>query len=361
MELYCEVLEVKDKLIKAKDILKIVVLVLVIISMFKSCAQALSVQAINNMLDDMVNNKPANNYKANIRTIMLQSNIQARLEQYAPNYDNIVMTYNTFGPTVEVYLYNEPNTLTANGNYKWSTWIGSSNPCYMFNARTGNVIFNDGIKTSITVGGRSVYINGNNNNQTYYSATGILKGSVIGPGSVSTQFLGWQNYIDNPLEFNHIGSQTITINEEEAQAITTLYSFETTLIEGLQGFTSGDPIYFSLTNTATEQKYENTYTWASRILSRNSNNSFYADDLGSYMSISIRTRYINFNTIYSLYLKQGENELQEYVIFYPIGTTFNNGAVETIPSGDFSYNNQDATNDIINSTEEQTRSNGGPL
>lgn len=68
---------------------------------------------------------------------------------------------------------------------------------------------------------------------------------------------------------------------------------------------------------------------------------------GDYGTIKIYTRLIDLSKIYNLYVSQGENQIQTSVVFLPLGTVITDGAITYMPSGDFSYNNQQSTNDII--------------
>lgn len=132
-------------------------------------------------------------------------------------------------------------------------------------------------------------------------------------------------------------SSTITYNGEEMQANTLDYNYR---IEFIDNVVTEDNEITSMVATLDNKELE-------------------VQDMGSYWTIKENnSTTLKYNQIYILNVQAivngNEEEIEEKVIFVPPGTTISGGVITSIPSGDYSFSTENATNQIIENQQQQT-------
>lgn len=300
--------------------------------------------SLNNMLEDMKNNKPGNYYKGTIYNVVKQTTIQNEISKHIGDYDNIILYYNTSGPTIEIYMYNSPNRIDVNSSYRLSTYCSG----WLIFARSNNTITSNQSFTNQTINGGRAYIDGNNNNQNYFAFTGITNGAISNVGSVRTQFLGWTNYVEVPPFKVTSTFEDVNVDNVQNKAFRLDYNQSFTKIGHIEDI-SDDTHFINITfsQVGGGLLLRNTLNMYNMF---NSSEDFYIDE--NY-DIYIRNRLLLYNIKYLLTAdaytdstfetETGYYELNYYTI--TLNAVINGGVITSFGSGDYSI--QNSINDTI--------------
>lgn len=311
--------------------------------------------SLNEMLEDMKNNKPSNYYKGTIYNVVKQASIQTEIAKHIGEYDNIILFYNPSGPTIEIYMYNSPNAINVNSSYRLSTYSSG----WVILARSGNAILSNQSYNNQTVNGGRAYVDGNNNNQLYMAISGITIGSVSNVGSVRSQYLGWQNYVEIPPFKVTSTFEDVNVDNEQNKAFRLDYNQSFTNIGHIEDI-SDDSHFVNITFSQVGGGFfvRDTLNLYNMF---NSSEDFYIDE--NY-DIYIRNRLLMYNTKYLLTAdtytdstfttQTGNYELNYYTI--TPNAVITGGIITNFGSGD--YNTQNSTNDLINSFNQYSPPSG---
>lgn len=304
------------KLISIKNFLRIIISLFVIINMAKSCAKAVTnislaqAEEINANIQKVANyygitNYPVYNANGNISKdssnlyciYITESNSgwQANtIGAFFPQYDILTTTYNGSN-----YLNNIRTTvknINTNSNVSISDWAITKNARFKYLYTQ----FNWSSATGFN-----------------YKANNEYGAEIIFAPEVN-------------IYFGHLFSTTITYNGEEMQACELNYNYRATFVE----------------NVITE---ENEITSMQATLD---NITLECNNLGSYWDLVCpNSTLLKYNQVYNLTVSAivngNEEEIEEKVIFVPPGTTISGGVITNIPSGDYGFSTENATNQII--------------
>lgn len=308
----------KEKIMNIKNILRIIISLFVIFSMVKSCAKAYT-------FDDFV--------------YFIQTN-QTKLNEIGGNWKNTANFYSSGTGYTKAKAYFNDEDFQGFA-------IGNSTSYYLMALNNQTSISVYGTNQVQTSGGQYKRIDTysyNPSSPSYGTGNGGVGGTrvILISGfpnfNYPSSVLSVNEYTpQNPFYFGHLFSQNYNYNNEVIQACELNYNYRIQFIE----------------NVITES-YEVT-----NITATLDDITLESTDLGSYWTLKCtNSTLLKYDKIYTLNVEitttSNTYELSEQILFVPPGTLIESGVIVNYPSGDYSFNTENATNQII---ENQDKNN----
>ena len=329
----------RQKLYDLKLILRVIISCFVVFSMLKSCVKAYTGQDVVDYVNDTADYFSSNSKYQTIKTAVNTSTCKSWLNSNAGNY-NVIYIYwkenaNNWYQGCRIELYNDSDNNIVNQ---------SNVPVCAGSGIARQFATNNSAGSQINLG--------STNNLSYCASVNenqenTLWGMCLTDCNVSSDFktfVGKQAMApQNPLSFTNRYTNNLNYNNEVVQYGTFSYSQNQIFIDEVTGI-EGNTVKFNLaylTFNDVSIKCECTQVET------------------NYCNISVPTRLLEYSKLYTLtfytIIEGNEWEISENIVFFPNGTVVTNGTITSIPSGDFSYNIQDSTNDIITNQDNSTQ------
>lgn len=328
----------REKIINFKNILRIIISLFVIFSMIKSCAKALTYDEIKDYVNQTADYYSSNsNYQTIKSLVNNNANVITFLNNNASNYSAICLGRNisfnhAYGITLANFTTRSTNgtAWTGNGNYITISY----DTRYSSTSAGSNTNFSN---SSPSVFGYSIYMR--SGADLYSQLTGMCYENFESyTGTIGATYVGKEHLTPAVnIYFGNMFSTTITYNGEEMQANELDYNYR---IEFIDNVVTEDNEITSMVATLDSKELE-------------------VQDMGSYWTIKENnSTTLKYNQVYTLSVSAivngNEEEIEEKVIFVPPGTTISGGVITSIPSGDYGFSTENATNQII---ENQNQNN----